>query len=118
MPAVDMSADHTFTNHYQFRDNSKHIIEFAKERANCQEKGGIAKKKRVYTGVKWLLCAAECQLDSSVSYLYVERNADEDIPTYRDDDSQEIGLWKHRQTVNTERIRRCSTCHTTVRGIP
>lgn len=44
MPAVNMSADHTFTNHYQFRD--EHIIEFAKERANCQEKGGIAEKKK------------------------------------------------------------------------
>lgn len=43
------------------------------------------------------------QLDSSVSYLYVERDADEDIPTYGDDDSQEISLWK--QTVNRQRIR-------------
>lgn len=57
------------------------------------------------------VCALCWVSHSGTAYLYVEWNADEDIPTYGDDDSQEISLWK--QTVNRHKMRWCSTCHAT-----
>lgn len=50
------------------------------------------------------------QREFHIPYLYVEWNADEDIPTYGDDDSQEIVLCK--QTVNKQ-IRQSSIWQTT-----
>lgn len=68
-----------------------------KERANCKLRTAVSE----YLESERIACCLLSVYGSAGfqrSYLYVEWNADEDIPTYGDDDSQEIGLWE--QTVN------------------
>lgn len=84
-----------------------------KKGANCQEKNSFIVLMAPSRQWEPALCWAP---DSGVSYLYIEWNADEDIPTYRDYDSQEISLWK--QTVNRHEIRWCSIFHTTTPNNP
>lgn len=75
-PAVKVSADHT---------DAVCVCRNSEYRALLSQ--NQVEKNSLAAGLPDL-----CRLSGSITYLDVERNADEDVPTYGDDDSQEKHL--------------------------
>lgn len=80
-------------------------------RRRTQRDRGVSENKHTNTTKQQKKPPFQCWASaSSEAYLHVERNADEDVPTYGDDDSHEISL--REETVNRQhQIRLCATCH-------
>lgn len=97
--------------------NTPRAWRLAGERHAHHELGKWKKKNKRYKQKQnfpvrcWVFALCCWVSGSSGTYLNVEWNADEDIPTYGDDDSQEISL--PEETVNRHKMRWCSTCHAT-----